>query len=89
MGKRFRSGRLRDKQAGIVLCLHAGVKAKCHVREGGESRKRGKKLPTCGLRAVSLLIIIISWSYNGCLIGSDSFVLSRGSDKRVPRVSVL
>lgn len=68
---------------------HWDISKLCHVREAEEGRKRReKKLPTCGLRAVSLLIIIISWSYNGGLIGSDSFVQERG-DKRVPGVSVL
>lgn len=49
----------------------------------------GGKLPTCGLRAVILLIIIISFSHNGSLIKSDSFVHRRGErgrDKRVPGV---
>lgn len=51
--------------------------------------EEGAKLPTCGLRAVSPLIIIISFSYNGCLIKSDSFVHRRGErgrDKRAPGV---
>lgn len=57
----------------------------CCLRE----REEQQKLPTCGLRAVSPLIIIISFSYNGCLIKSDSFVRRRGGrgrDKRVPGV---
>lgn len=47
----------------------------------------GGVLPTCGLRAVSPVIIIIS--FNGRLIKSDSFVHRRGErgrDKRVPGV---
>lgn len=34
------------------------------LREEEEEEGRVKKLPTCGLRAVSRLIIIISFSYN-------------------------
>lgn len=42
----------------------------------------GEILPICGLRAVSLVIIIISFNYNSCLIKSDSFVHRSGERER-------
>lgn len=68
--------RLRDKQGS-----RAGYSSPLTHRDIGnlyllsaQSVCGGGILPTCGLRAVSLLIITISFNYNGCLIKSDSFV---------------